>query len=78
MKKSDIAMIILVASVSAMIAYAIASSLSFLRVDPQGVPVEVVEPISTEVAEPDRKVFSKDAINPTVQTVIGGNSDDNE
>lgn len=71
MKKSDIAMLVLIASVSVMIAFTIANSLSFLKVDDSGVKVKTIEPISAEVTEPDAAVFNKKAINPTVKTVIG-------
>lgn len=71
MKKSDIAMIILIASVSVMIAFAVASNLSFLKLDEKGVEIDTIEKISSEVAKPDSEVFNSEAINPTVKTVIG-------
>ena len=72
MKKSDIAMIILIASMCALIAFLIAGQLPFLKVDSKGVSVPHTDNIDSEVAQPDTTVFNKDAINPTVQTVIGG------
>ncbi len=72
MKKSDIAMIILVASTSALIAFFVASQIPGLKVDEKGVKVPVAEKISEDVEKPDPKVFNKDAINPTVPTIIGG------
>ncbi len=72
MKKSDIAMIILIASLSVMVAFFIANSLPFLKLDPKGVKVKTVTEISADVKEPDKAVFNADAINPTVKTVIGG------
>ncbi len=74
MKKSDIAMIILIAGVSAMIAFLIGNQLSFLKPDPKGVEVPTAVSISSDVPEVDKKVFNADAINPTVQTVIGGST----
>ncbi len=71
MKKSDIAMIILIATISMGIAYAIAQQLPFLKLDENGVKVDTIEEISSTVVEPDSAAFSKDAINPTVQVVIG-------
>ena len=76
MKKSELAMVILIASVSVMVAFFVANSLPFLKVDEQGVEVPTIESISAEVDEPDTAVFNKRAINPTVQTVVGGNSSD--
>ena len=35
--------------------------------------VRTVESISGEITSPDAKIFNKDAINPTVEVVIGGN-----
>ena len=74
MKKSDIAMIILIASICAFIAFIVAGQLPFLKPDSKGVKVPTAEVISATVDKPDPKVFNKDAINPTVQTVIGGGS----
>ncbi len=73
MKKSDIAMIILIASVSMMAAFAIANNVSILKVSDKGETVSTIEEISPEVvSKPSTTVFNKDAINPTVKTVIGG------
>ncbi|HPQ82746.1 MAG: hypothetical protein KDA17_04300 [Candidatus Saccharibacteria bacterium] len=77
MKKNDIAMIILIASVSALIAFFVGDQLSFLKVDPKGVKVPVATPIETAVETPNAKVFNSGAINPTVQTVIGGGATSN-
>ncbi len=67
-------MIILIASVSAMIAFFIGNQLSFLKPDPKGVAVPTAEAIVSDVPEADKTVFTSDAINPTIQTVIGGNA----
>ena len=37
----------------------------------QSVQVKTTEAITTEVPEPDATVFNKDAINPTVEVIIG-------
>lgn len=73
MKKSDLAMIILIASMSALVAFLIGNQIEFLKPDQNGVKVPTTEKISTSVTDPDPAIFNKDAINPTVQTVIGGN-----
>ena len=72
MKKSDIAMVVLIASVSVMISFVIANQISFLKPPQKGEDVKTIEKINPDVAAPDTKVFRADAINPTVQTVIGG------
>lgn len=71
MKKADIAMIILIAAVAVMVAFAIGSRLSFLAPPASGVEVKTVEKVTPDVTTPDEAVFPPDAINPTVPTVIG-------
>jgi len=77
MKKSDIAMIILIASISAFIAFAIANSLSFFTPPSSGEKVKTISSYSSSVQEPDTAVFHTDALNPTVKTVIGTDSQAN-
>lgn len=72
MKKNDLAMIILVASISALIAYVVCNQIPALKPDTRGVKVPTAEKIQSNVNDPDPAIFNKDAINPTVQTVIGG------
>jgi len=72
MKKSDIAMIILIASISVIVAFMVGNQLSFLKPPEKGQKVKVAEEIKAEVASPDTSAFRPDAINPTIQTVIGG------
>lgn len=74
MKKSDIAMIILIASVSVMIAFVVASNIPILQSSKNGEKVRTIEQISSKVNDPDTKVFNDNAINPTVETVIGGDA----
>jgi mannitol-specific phosphotransferase system IIBC component len=70
MKKSDIAMIILIASISVLIAYFVAKAV-LGDVQNQSVKVKTTEPITSEVVEPDETVFNANAINPTVEVIIG-------
>lgn len=70
MKKSDIAMIILIASISVLIAYFVAKAV-LGDVQNQSVKVKTAEPITSEVIEPDKTVFNTNAINPTVEVIIG-------
>ena len=74
MKKSDIAMIILIVSISVLVSYFIAKSV-IGDVSNQSVKVKTTEKISTDLAQPSAAVFNKDAINPTVEVTIGGSSD---
>lgn len=73
MKNSDIAAVILIASLSVIIAYFVAEALIG---NPTGGDVEKIntlQPISAEVETPDKSIFNSDAINPTVEVVIGDN-----
>lgn len=74
MKKTDIAMIILIAGVCALVAFLVANQIPALKPDTKGQKVQTAEAISTDVTPPSTEVFSKTSINPTVQTVIGGGS----
>jgi hypothetical protein len=70
MKKSDIAMIILIASISILLAYFAAKTIVG-DVQNQSVKVKTTEKISTDVTQPDPSVFNSNAINPTVEVIIG-------
>lgn len=72
MKKTDIAMIILVASFGIVVAYLIAINLSFLKLPENGVKVQTIRKISSDVTQPNKDVFNKDAVNPTVEVIVGG------
>jgi hypothetical protein len=70
MKKSDIAMIILIASISILLAYFAAKAI-IGDVGSQTAKVRTTDKITTTINEPDPAVFNKDAINPTVEVIIG-------
>ena len=72
MKKTDIAMIIFIASVSIMVSYFVTKSIMGDAVS-KPVEVESAKKLSTEVKSPDEKIFNSNAINPTVEVTIGGN-----
>ena len=73
MKKTDIAMIILIAGVGILIAYFIAVNIPFLKIPERGVEGQTVDSIGAEISEPSKSVFNAEAINPTVEIVVGGN-----
>lgn len=73
MKKSDIAMIILIASVSILVAYFVAKTLIGDTAN-QSITVKTTEQITTDIDKPDSSVFNSNAINPTVQVIIGDQS----
>lgn len=70
MKRTDIAMIILIASVSMLVSYFVAKSV-LGDIQSEAVTVKTADPISPEVTEPDTRVFNEDAVNPTVEVFIG-------
>lgn len=74
MKKSDIAMIILIASISMVAAYFVVKSIPVFQTSSEPQKVSTFDAISSDVAEPDPEVFNDAAINPTVEVFIGGNS----
>ena len=73
MKKSDIAMIILIASISMLVAYFAAKGLVG-DVKSQSVKVKTAEPINATVDQPDPTIFNTNAINPTVEVIIGSDA----
>jgi hypothetical protein len=74
MKKSDIAMIILIASVSMIVAYFVVKSIPVFQTSSKPKQVSTFQEITSNVDEPDPEVFNSGAINPTVEVFIGGNS----
>lgn len=70
MKKTDIAMIILIASISALFAYFIAQAV-IGEPDQKEVQVKVVETMTSDIEQPDNSIFNKNAINPTVERETG-------
>jgi len=71
MKKSDIAMIILIASISIVVAYFAAKAV-FGGVYTGKATVKTIDKIESSVVTPDPEIFNKDAINPAVQVQIDG------
>ena len=71
MKKTDIAMILLIAVGSITIAFFVTQY--FLGdTNEETVKVKVIEKIESNVTAPDSAIFNKDAINPTVEVTIDG------
>lgn len=73
MKKNDIALIVLIVSISLVATYFLAKA---ILGEPQSntVKAEVVEPISADLTQPSSAIFNKDAINPTVDIEIGNSA----
>jgi hypothetical protein len=72
MKSTDIAMIVLIASVCVMLAYGVVGAIPGLKQPDQPVKVKTIELYSAQVDKVDSRIFGKDVINPTVDVTIGG------
>ena len=70
MKRSEIALIVLVAGMSVIIAYFAANAL-LGKPSAKDKQVRTITQISSKVEKPDTAIFNKDAINPTVEVSIG-------
>ncbi len=69
MKKTDIAMIILIASVSVLIAF-FATRAIFGDSANESVTVKTIERMETDITPPDEAIFNANAINPAVEVQI--------
>jgi len=71
MKKTDIAMIILIASISVILAFFVAKAI-LGDVYSGTAQVKTIEKIDSSIVEPSPAIFNKSAINPAVQVQING------
>ncbi|NTW62096.1 hypothetical protein HGB25_01640 [Candidatus Saccharibacteria bacterium] len=69
MKKSDLAMIILIASISVITSFFIARAV-FGDVYNGKAQVKTIDKIDANIVQPSKDIFNKDAINPAVQVQI--------
>lgn len=76
MKKSEFAMIILIAAGSALIAYFVAHAI-FGGAANQEAKVPTIQSISSNFDTPDPNVFNSNAINPTIGVSLGNGSSSN-
>lgn len=74
MNKKNLAVIILIVSVTLALSYFLIKAI-FGTPNTQQVKVEVVEVITADIVQPSPKIFNKNAINPTVIINIGKPSD---
>lgn len=70
MKQKDIAVIIVVVAISAIISFIISSNV-FTSPKNLREEVEIVEPISAEMPKADERYFNINSINPTEEITIG-------
>ena len=71
MKKTDIAMVVLISGVGVAIVYLVDSNISFLKVPERGMKVQTIREISSDVEKPNPAIFNSNAINPTVEVFVG-------
>lgn len=76
MKQKDVALIIVVVFISAVISIIVSKSL-FASPKNRQQAVEVVDPISSTFQEPDSRYFNNQSIDPTKLIKIGDNSNQN-
>lgn len=76
MKKTDIAMIVLIASMSMLISYFIAKATPLGESVNEPVKVKTIQKFSTEITEPDPEIFNSNAVNPSVEITIKDGTDD--
>ena len=69
MKRTDIAMIILIAATSIAIAYFVTKGIMG-DATTEPVKVDSIEKIETSIVSPDPKIFNENAINPAVEVQI--------
>jgi len=72
MKKNDLALVLLIVSVSLVVAYLIGQTL--LPPQKHSAQVEVVVPVTSDVTQPEKSTFHTGAINPAVPVNIGDSS----
>lgn len=73
MKKNEVAVLILIVSMVAMLSYFSVNAI-IGQAGRAPVDVEVAEAISPEVTQPSDTIFNPSAINPTVKVKIGDQS----
>ncbi|MDO8336361.1 MAG: hypothetical protein Q7T74_06295 [Candidatus Saccharibacteria bacterium] len=74
MKKNDYAALVLIAGLSLLVAWFVASSI-IGEPKKEAQKVKTLDAISSTVETPSNKIFNKKAINPTVERSIGKSSD---
>jgi hypothetical protein len=76
MKQKDVAVIIIIAFISAIVSF-FASNKLFVTPSNRNQKAEVVDAINATFQNPDTKYFNSNSIDPTQSTVIGTDSNQN-
>jgi len=72
MKRTDIALIVLIAAFSAGLAYFVASSVFVGMTSEKGEKVQTVDAMTGDIEAPATAVFNENAINPSIRVDING------
>lgn len=75
MKRTEIAMIVLVASLSMMLTFTLVQSI-FGEMVKQRVLVEKTTAITKDISKPAKRIFNEQAINPTVEVCVETSRDE--
>lgn len=75
MKRSEIAMIILIASLSMIFTFTLAQSLLGDKIKRQA-SVEQAAAVSDQLEQPSKRTFNSTAINPTIEVCVQNSNDD--
>lgn len=73
MKKTDIAMIIFIASLSMVLAYFVGNAI-FGGASSETATVKTIDAIDATIVEPSEAIFNSTAINPAVEVQISGST----
>jgi len=76
MKQKDVALIVVIAFISAIVSF-VASNKLFVTPSNRQQEVEVVDPIDASFQTPDQKYFNSNSIDPTQQSQIGTDNNQN-
>lgn len=76
MKQKDIALIVVIAIISAIVSFVISGKIFVTPANRQQ-KVEVVDKINSDFTAPDSKYFNSSSVNPTQLVTIGNNNNQN-
>lgn len=77
MKRTDVAMIIIVAAISVGVAFLVVGSIPGLSLSSDASEkVKTIDRYDSKIGDPNPEIFNSSAINPTVDITIGDSSED--
>ena len=76
MKQKDVALIIVIAFISAIVSFVVSNKL-FITPSNRQQQVEVVDPIDSSFKAPDKKYFNSGSVDPTPPSQVGGDTNQN-